>query len=93
MRHTRTRHLLLTALLILATATACNAGPSGSAGGPTPTPVPPAPEAEQPTYTVRHGTVTRSLEFTARVGPYTKLKVSSRSKAIAWARKRDLDRE
>ncbi len=67
MRLIRTRYLLLTTLLILATA--CTASPSGGAGGPTPTPVPPAPEAEQPTYTVRRGTVTRSLEFTARVAP------------------------
>lgn len=65
MRLTRIRHLLLTALLILATG--CSASPSGGAGGPTPTPIPPAPEAEQPTYTVQRGTVTRSLEFTARV--------------------------
>ncbi|MDY7079856.1 MAG: HlyD family efflux transporter periplasmic adaptor subunit, partial [Chloroflexota bacterium] len=61
------RHLLLTALLILATG--CSASPSGGAGGPTPTPIPPAPEAEQPTYTVQRGTVTRSFEFTARVAP------------------------
>ena len=67
MRHTRTRHLLLTTLLILTTA--CNANPSGGAGGPTPTPIPPAPEAEQPTYTAQRGTVIHSLEFTARVAP------------------------
>ena len=34
-----------------------------------PHPHPPDPEAEQPTYTVRRGTVPRSLEFTARVAP------------------------
>ena len=63
----RTRHLLLTALLILTTG--CNAASSGGAGGPTPTPEPPEAELEQPTYTVQRGTVSRSLEFTARVAP------------------------
>ncbi len=67
MRLMRIPYLLLTTLLILATA--CNAGSSGGAGGPTPTPMPPEPELEQPTYTVQRGTVTRSLEFTARVAP------------------------
>ena len=67
MRLMRIPYLLLTTLLILATA--CNAGSSGGAGGPTPTPMPPEPELEQPTYTVQRGTVTRALEFTARVAP------------------------
>jgi len=67
MRLGRIQCLLLIAVLILATA--CSAGPSGGASGPTPTPIPPEPGVEQPTYTVRRGTVTRELEFTARVAP------------------------
>ena len=55
----RIRFLPLTTLLILTSG--CRA--SG------PTLIPPAPAAEQPTYTVQRGTVSRQLEFTARVAP------------------------
>ncbi|HET90015.1 MAG TPA: HlyD family efflux transporter periplasmic adaptor subunit [Chloroflexi bacterium] len=61
----RIQHLFSLVLLILATA--CGAG--SAASGPTPTPIPPEPGVEQPTYTVQRGTVTRALEFTARVAP------------------------
>ncbi len=67
MRLVRIQYPLLIVLLILTTA--CNANPSSGASGPTPTPVPPGPELEQFTYTVQRGTVTRPLEFTARVAP------------------------
>ncbi len=52
--------------------------------------LPPAPEAEQPTYTVQRGTVTRSLEFTARVAPVQQAKVlhdtslTKKSRKFVW---------
>ncbi|CAG0935896.1 hypothetical protein TFLX_04747 [Thermoflexales bacterium] len=51
-------------LLIL---TACSSG--ASEAEPTPTPLPTPVVAEKPTYVVQRGPVTKSLEFTGRVGP------------------------
>jgi multidrug efflux pump subunit AcrA (membrane-fusion protein) len=51
-------------LLIL---TACSSGVSDAE--PTPTPLPTPVVAEKPTYIVQRGPVTKSLEFTGRVGP------------------------
>ncbi len=55
---------VLLALLIL---TSCSG--SASDAEPTPTPLPTLVVAEKPTYVVQRGTVTKSLEFTGRVGP------------------------
>src|SRR5512135_2684236 len=51
-------------LLILS---ACSSGVSDAE--PTPTPLPTPVVAEKPTYIVQRGPVTKSLEFTGRVGP------------------------
>ena len=51
-------------LLILAACTT-----SASDAEPTPTPLPTPVVAEKPTYVVQRGAVTKSLEFTGRVGP------------------------
>ena len=51
-------------VLILA---ACSS--SASDAEPTPTPLPTPVVAEKPTYVVQRGAVTKSLEFTGRVGP------------------------
>lgn len=47
--------------------TAC--ATSASEAEPTPTPLPTPVVAEKPTYVVQRGPVTKSLEFTGRVGP------------------------
>jgi multidrug efflux pump subunit AcrA (membrane-fusion protein) len=51
-------------LLLLA---ACSSGASDAEATPTPLPTPVV--AEKPTYVVQRGPVTKSLEFTGRVGP------------------------
>jgi multidrug efflux pump subunit AcrA (membrane-fusion protein) len=53
--------------LLLLILTACSSGASDAE--PTPTPLPTPVVAEKPTYIVLRGTVTKSLEFTGRVGP------------------------
>ncbi len=53
--------------LLLLILTACST--SGSEAEATPTPLPTPVVAEKPTYVVARGTVTKSLEFTGRVGP------------------------
>ncbi len=55
------------AFLLLLILTACSSGTSDAE--PTPTPLPTPVVAEKPTYIVQRGTVTKSLEFTGRVGP------------------------
>jgi multidrug efflux pump subunit AcrA (membrane-fusion protein) len=57
----------LFSLLLLLILTACSSGASDAE--PTPTPLPTPVVAEKPTYVVQRGTVTKSLEFTGRVGP------------------------
>ena len=53
--------------LMLLILTSCNT--SASDAEPTPTPLPTPVVAEKPTYIVQRGPVTKSLEFTGRVGP------------------------
>src|SRR5512135_1988304 len=53
--------------LLLLILTACSS--SASDAEPTPTPLPTPVVAEKPTYLVQRGPVTKSLEFTGRVGP------------------------
>ncbi len=53
--------------LLLLVLTACSS--SAADAEPTPTPLPTPVVAEKPTYVVQRGAVTKSLEFTGRVGP------------------------
>jgi multidrug efflux pump subunit AcrA (membrane-fusion protein) len=57
----------LFSFLLLFILAACSSGASDAE--PTPTPLPTPVVAEKPTYVVQRGTVTKSLEFTGRVGP------------------------
>jgi len=57
----------LLSFLLLLILTACSS--SASDAEPTPTPLPTPVVAEKPTYVVQRGSVTKSLEFTGRVGP------------------------
>jgi multidrug efflux pump subunit AcrA (membrane-fusion protein) len=54
-------------LLLLFILAACSSGASEAEATPTPLPTPVV--AEKPTYVVQRGAVTKSLEFTGRVGP------------------------
>lgn len=57
----------LFSLLLLLMLTACSTSASDTEATPTPLPTPVV--AEKPTYLVQRGPVTKSLEFTGRVGP------------------------
>src|SRR5512135_327159 len=57
----------LFSFLLLFILAACSSGASDAE--PTPTPLPTPVVAEKPTYVVQRGLVTKSLEFTGRVGP------------------------
>jgi membrane fusion protein, macrolide-specific efflux system len=59
--------MLLVAILV--TTVGCRATQSASKSEPTPTPIPPPPVPDQPTYTVKLGTVVDSMSFVGRVSP------------------------
>lgn len=67
MRYLKSIFGLLCFMLTLLLLTAC--GSSASSAEATPTPLPTPVVLEKPTYTAQRGTVTKSLEFTGRVGP------------------------
>ncbi len=67
MLHLRKTIVWLFSFLLLFILTACSSGASDAE--PTPTPLPTPVVAEKPTYVVQRGPVTKSLEFTGRVGP------------------------
>src|SRR5512139_1644555 len=67
MRYPRQMLAIFYGPLLLLLSVACSSGASGAE--PTPTPLPTPVVAEKPTYVVQRGPVTKSLEFTGRVGP------------------------
>ncbi len=67
MRYPRQMLAILCSPILLLLSVACGSGAADAE--PTPTPLPTPVVAEKPTYVVQRGPVTKSLEFTGRVGP------------------------